>query len=205
MLSYLNELDTQLFWWINTHYNTPLDWIMWLASNRWVWDVLIPLVAIFLMYKQGWKRWWLMALGVILCFLLSDRISVMGFKDVVQRLRPCYEFEEGVRMFRTNKGGLYGFVSSHAANCMAVAMFFTLIAKSLPNRTRFIKILPYLFFGWALLVCYSRPYLGKHYPGDCLCGSILGLAVGAFVYFVYAKVIGNLERRSKSAPFLKEE
>ena len=119
-------------------------------------------------------------IGIVLCFLLSDRISVMVFKDVFCRLRPCHALDS-VRMYNTSCGGLYGFVSSHAANVCALAMFFTLrYRKKLQPRW----VLPVLMFGWAALVCYSRPYLGKHYPGDVVCGGLLGIVVGTIVFFI---------------------
>ena len=138
--------------------------------------------------RVGWRRWWLVLAGVGLCFLLSDRVTVMCFKDVFCRLRPCHALE-GVRMFHTRCGGLYGFVSSHAANASACALFLSLLYRynASPmstlrrNRSRLYTGLMAL---WVVLVCYSRPYLGKHYPGDVLCGALVGLALGALVFFL---------------------
>ena len=36
---------------------------------------------------------------------------------------------------------------------------------------------------WALATCYSRAYLGKHYPGDLICGALFGLLVGLIVWW----------------------
>lgn len=191
----LIELDTKIFWWINQHHCAPLDWLLWTASQSWSWAlVLIGVMGAVTLRKER-RRWWIVLLGIGLCFLLSDRISVMCFKDVVCRLRPCHALE-GVRMFHTGKGGLYGFVSSHAANVASLAMFLALRYKQMPRSSKHYW-LGWLMGIWALLVCYSRPYLGKHYPGDVVCGAILGLGIGALVWFVSTKVDALLEKKEK--------
>ena len=198
----LNSYDTAIFWWINSHHCPACDWIMWVASQGWSHAIVIVFALITIYIKKGWNQWWLLLLGIGLCYLLGDRISVMAFKDVVMRLRPCHALE-GVRMFHTHCGGQYGFVSSHAANCFSVAVFLSLVAtggrrrKAAPQKKEY-AILPYLMIMWAVLVGYSRPYLGKHYPGDVVCGAILGVAIGALVYFIYCKVLSWIQRRTSS-------
>ena len=124
----MNQVDTDLFYWINSHHTSWLDWVMWIASQGWSWGIVIAAAIIHMVTKADSRRWaslgWIVA-GVGLCFLLSDRISVLCFKDVFCRLRPCHALEN-VRMFRTSCGGLYGFVSSHAANVFSLALFLSL-------------------------------------------------------------------------------
>ena len=191
----MNQVDTDLFYWINSHHTSWLDWVMWIASQGWSWGIVIAAAIIHMVTKADSRRWaslgWIVA-GVGLCFLLSDRISVLCFKDVFCRLRPCHALEN-VRMFRTSCGGLYGFVSSHAANVFSLALFLSLYhakkASVHPKSSIFtFHLSPFTFhlslFIWACLVGYSRPYLGKHYPGDVVCGALLGLAVGTVVFFL---------------------
>ena len=191
----LKALDEQVFWWINSHHNTALDWGMWSVSQWWFWLVVIALVMFLVTLRKDRGNWMWVLLGIALCFLIADQISSNVIKDGVQRLRPCHALEN-VRMFHTTKGGLYGFVSSHAANAFAVAMFISLLyggrhdkslrdAESYHDRTPWI---PVLMMGWAVVCSYSRPYLGKHYPGDIICGALLGLGIGALVYFVISKI-----------------
>lgn len=201
MTETLNQWDTTLFWWVNSHHSAVGDWVLWVASQAWSWAIVILAVMLLLLPRIGWRRWWLLLLGVGLCFLLSDRISVMVFKDVVQRLRPCHALEE-VRMFQTSCGGAYGFISSHAANCCSVAMFLGLIAAGFPRQrsngqSGLRWVLPVVLAAWALVVCYSRPYLGKHYPGDVLCGAVVGVALGALVYFLYCKSANAVDNSSQ--------
>ena len=63
-------------------------------------------------------------------------------------------------------GGLYGFCSSHAANSMAIALLFSLLYKN--------KTATALLMLWVAVVCYSRMYLGAHYPTDIICGLVVG-------------------------------
>ena len=198
------QRDIDLFYWINSHHTPWLDWVMWVASQGWSWAVVLVAAIVYMAVRQSrWQWLWILG-GIGLCFLLSDRISVLCFKEVFCRLRPCHALE-GVRMFRTSCGGSYGFVSSHAANVFALAMFLSLwqrkhtrqerhtpqsLRDSSPNlgeqRLPRVSIFNFQFsiFAWACLVCYSRPYLGKHYPGDVVCGAALGLAVGGVVFCI---------------------
>jgi undecaprenyl-diphosphatase len=116
---------------------------------------------------------------IILGITLSDQISVHLFKNVFQRLRPCHEpaLEGLVHLVNGECGGLYGFVSSHATNSFYVALFSLLFI-----RKRWFTILMLL---WASVVGYSRIYLGVHYPGDVICGSMLGALVGWGIYKLY--------------------
>ena len=195
MIETLNNIDTEVFLFLNGIHCTVMDWTMWFLSSRWSW--LIALVAAYLAVTIRTfhlspftshlspftfhldKRWWLPLAAIGLCFLLADRGSVMLFKDTVCRLRPCHALPD-VHLFREGCGGQYGFVSSHAANAFALVTFFWLRYRK-KKSTRFV---PICLLVWAVLVCYSRIYLGKHYPGDILCGALFGLLVGWVVWWV---------------------
>ena len=198
------EIDKSVFWWVNSHHTDWLDWTMWVFSQSWSWLIVIVLAYYFTTIRHDRRSWlWVLA-GIAVCILLADKISTDAIKDGVQRLRPCYELD-GVRMFHTRKGGHYGFVSSHAANAFAVAMFLSLLyggkrntesgEQSAENSYRNIA-LPYLLFAWATVTGYSRAYLGKHYPGDIICGAVLGLGVGALVYFVISLIRRKIASKS---------
>lgn len=178
MLETLKDIDTQWFLWINSHHTTALDWTMWTLSQHWSWAVVIVLAFVLLTLRQEQRHWWLVTVGVVLCFLLADQGSVL-IKDTVCRLRPCHALED-VRMFRTHCGGQYGFVSSHAANAFAVALFFVL--RYWKRMKRQWPLL--LLIVWALATSYSRAYLGKHYPGDLVCGAILGCIIALIVWWL---------------------
>jgi undecaprenyl-diphosphatase len=129
-----------------------------------------------------------MALGLALCVLLADRISSGFFKPFVARLRPTHALGEAVHIVRDYRGGRYGFVSSHAANMFAVAVYSLLVVR----RTYFTVFM--LLF--ALFVSYTRIYLGVHYPLDIICGGLLGAGIGWGVAALY---------RLGTAKLLKQE
>lgn len=203
----LIELDTRLFIWINGHHCGISDWLLWIASQAWSWAIVLLFVWWYFSFyltrhsknnntgqQQVMLRsnvWWIILVGIVLCFLLSDRISVMCFKDVFQRLRPCHALED-VRMFHTHCGGKYGFVSSHAANVFSLAMFLTFFCRKYIIRKRWIG---WTLFCWAIVVGYSRPYLGKHYPGDVVCGALLGLIIGWVVYWIISKIAARVSSK----------
>ena len=195
MIDTLNAWDHSLFWWVNSHHCMVSDWLLWTVSQAWSWPLVIGGAYLAVCKRLGWQCWWTLLIGIALCFLLGDRISVMCFKDTVMRLRPCHEME-GVRMFLTHCGGKYSFVSSHAANSAATAMFLSLMATVKMPHAKPLKCLPWLMAFWVLLIDYSRPYLGKHFPGDVLCGSILGIAIGSILFALYCRIAPRLQSRS---------
>jgi undecaprenyl-diphosphatase len=183
MLEALNNFDTQLFYLINGHHCGGMDWVMWFLSSRWSWLIVLVTAYLFVAIKYDKKCWWLPLAAIGLCFLLADRGSVLIFKDTVCRLRPCHALEN-VHMFREGCGGQYGFVSSHAANAFALLTFFWLRYRKKVKEEKTLSNLLILFMAvWAVAMCYSRVYLGKHYPGDILCGAIFGVLVGWIVYW----------------------
>lgn len=73
-------------------------------------------------------------------------------------------------------GGLYGFVSSHAANTFGLAVFLNL------KMNGQLKYLRWLFV-YAIVVSYTRIYLGVHYPFDILLGATIGAIVAWISWF----------------------
>ena len=195
------DFDTALFRWVNGHHAPLLDWLLWTASQPWSWAAVLLAAYAWVLWRArhqggGARPWgWLLLAGMALCFALSDQVSVHGFKEVFQRPRPCHALE-GVRMFRTRCGGQYGFVSSHAANACSVALFWGLCALRICPRGARGRWLPLAaLLAWAAVVGYSRPYLGKHYPGDVACGALLGLAVGAAVYWMASAILRRISSK----------
>tara|TARA_B100001996_G_C18209965_1_gene419501 strand:- start:157 stop:543 length:387 start_codon:yes stop_codon:yes gene_type:complete len=117
---------------------------------------------------------------LLICFGLTDFIHVHFFKDVFLRLRPCWDPDIAtISRILVDKGGLYGFVSGHAANSTAIVTFFLL---SIRNINKWIK---YILIFWIFLVSYSRIYLGKHYPLDVFFGIILGFLIACVIFRVF--------------------
>lgn len=196
MFEQLEALDRSLFLYLNGLNAEWLDPVMWWISSITLW---IPLFLFFLYYayKKGGLPLCLTLLGgIAVCILLSDRISVMAFKEVFQRYRPTHNTEIMDLVHTVIKpngeeyrGGLFSFVSSHATNFMSLGTFLFLHFRRYSKYWRFL-------FLWVALVAYSRIYLGVHYPADLVCGAALGASIGALVYWASQKL---LRRFSKTA------
>ena len=161
------------------------DGLMLAVSARPTW---IPLYLFFLFLLQrrlAWKGllWAVPTIAVMI--LCSDSGSVMLFKETVQRLRPCHEpvLNGLVQLVPESCGGQYGFVSSHASNHFAIALFMIGALRGVPRWAA-----PLLLF-WAALIAYSRVYLGVHYPGDVFVGALYGGLAGSIFAWVFHKII----------------
>ncbi len=167
------ELDKELFLYLNSFHTGFWDTIMLMITRKETW-VPLYLIIVYFFIKNYRSKSVLVILFLALTVVASDQISVL-IKESVQRLRPVYEpsIEHLVHnVFR--KGGLHGFVSSHAANMFAIFGFTSLIFK---NR-RYL----FLMLFWALAISYSRIYAGVHYPLDILGGAILGWLIAFAMY-----------------------
>src|SRR5699024_9094530 len=122
---------------------------------------------------------------------ISDQVSSGVIKPLAARLRPSHNSDlmELVHLSKAGPGGMYGFVSGHATNCFALFIFLTLV---LNNKVKWVK---YLLLVWALLVSYSRIYVGVHYPGDVMAGALLGSLTG----YIIGKTYSYLGKRIKFA------
>ncbi|HHV40707.1 MAG TPA: phosphatase PAP2 family protein [Bacteroidales bacterium] len=178
----LVELDHKLFFFLNGAHNPVLDFVMKWLSNIYVWIPLYAILTAGLFYRFSRKKAWMALAAVLLVFVITDLVSAAVIKETVQRLRPSHRPEwEGMFRLLESKGGLYSFVSSHAANVFGLACISSLI-----YRKKRYTVAIYL---WAAAVSYSRIYVGKHFPLDILFGTLLGLLAGWFVFWLYKKVL----------------
>lgn len=193
MLEKLIAFDTRLFLWLNSH-NSPLwDNIMWFVSGKLEWLPLYLIFVALIIYRFRWKSIGIV-ISIIVAITLADQLAVEAFKEVFERLRPSHnpEIQHLVHIVNGYRGGQFGFVSNHAANSFAFAMFIVLLFR--------IKYISMFIFFWAILVSYSRIYLGVHYPGDILGGAILGMGIASMVFIFYkllSKIIMNKLNPSK--------
>jgi undecaprenyl-diphosphatase len=150
---------------------------MYAISGKIIWVPLYLAILVYIGIKYK-RRFLIIVLFIIIAATLADQTSVL-IKNLVQRLRPCHEpsFEGLVHMVNGECGGRFSFVSSHATNSFNVALVSLMFIK---KRWFTVSIII-----WAAVIGYSRIYLGVHYPGDVLCGSMLGALIGWSIYRLY--------------------
>ena len=174
-IQYLNDIDGQLLLLINNAHNSFFDEFFYTFSGRHVWIALYVALIAYCVIRWKAQGLWIV-LALIASVVLADQISAHLIKPLVCRLRPTHDpiLAQYVHLVHEYRGGLYGFVSSHAANCFAIATLTTLFSKD--------RLLATTLFTWASINAYSRMYLGVHYPGDILCGTIIGVLIALCLY-----------------------
>lgn len=164
------EADRNIFLFLNSFHSPFFDEVMRIISMRSVW-IPLYLYIIFLLVLRYRGKVWIALLFALLLVVITDQASTL-LKNAVERLRPCHEpsLEGMVHLVGNRCGGMYGFVSSHAANTFGIAAFTSPLVQK--------KWFAWTLFIWASVVAYSRIYLGVHYPGDVLGGALLGIIAG---------------------------
>jgi undecaprenyl-diphosphatase len=169
-LSALGAADRWLLLKINRDWTAPsLDALMPVVTDlhRVPWFLYGVAPAALALWLWKGRRHALKVLVVAaIAVAASDVLAYRVVKQWVERPRPEHSVS-GV-ILRAPANGYYGFPSNHAANMGAAAAVLTV---AYPGGA-------FAFGGLALLVAYSRVYVGAHYPGDALAGLLLGWAIG---------------------------
>jgi len=193
MLDYFEAIDRSIVLAINSLHTPLLDEIMWLISGKIIW-IPMYLFLIYLAYQHfGKKNTIYFVLLVITAIALSDLVSSKVIKESIERYRPSHNLalEPQLHFYKQKngelyQGGEYGFVSSHAANFFALALLVGLIFKE--NAPKLI----YTLFSIAILIGFSRIYLGVHYLSDIIGGAIVGTTISYLIWkYVWMKRVVN--------------
>lgn len=177
MLETLNHWDTQLFLFLNGLHTPFMDRVMWFVSGKIQWLPLYLVILALFIHRFRWRTLWIL-LGTAVLITMSDQATTHLFKETLQRLRPCHQPQLAglVHLVNDYCGGMYGFVSGHASNSFAIAVFTGMFVR---HRYYWMGILC-----WATLVGYSRIYLGVHFPGDIIGGAVLGSLLACGVHHI---------------------
>lgn len=179
----LENLDFTLFRLINQTLSAAwLDQFMILLSSKYFWIPLYLLIIFRIFRFNAVKKSMVMILFLILAFAVSDSFSSRIMKPVFKRKRPFLHQELTARLPDGPAGSKYGFVSSHSANFFAVLLLSGLFFGF--NRKQLLA-----WLSMAVLVAYSRVYLGVHFPGDVFGGALLGVLVASGLWFLYRRLL----------------
>lgn len=184
MLHKIQQLDTQIFLSLNGLHTPWVDTFMYWVTQRNTWIPLYALLIIWLIWQYKQRAAGMIA-SLILTIIVADQTASTLLKPNIQRLRPCHVsyLQNKVHLVVESCGGTYGFASSHAANSFGLAMALWLMVG------RQFKWLGYFFFPWAVLVSYSRIYVGVHYPLDVLAGALIGCGAAYLSVWGIEKII----------------
>lgn len=171
MLDWIIEIDTNLFLFFNQLGNRKWDWFWLSITEKWT-SIPVFFILLVLTYKKyNFKRVGVLCLAIFLIILISDQLANLS-KYIFERPRPCNEDFMKYGRFIAKRCGKYGFYSAHASTTFALSVFFI---KALKDHYPKIK---YWLLIWAVILTYSRIYIGVHYPSDIIVGCIIGVFIG---------------------------
>ncbi|MFD1292685.1 phosphatase PAP2 family protein [Lutibacter holmesii] len=179
MIDSLINYDVELLIFLNNLGTTKWDGFWLFMTNKYS-AIPLYILLLFFTYKYyGFKKTIVVLVFIALLIAVSDQTSNL-FKYGFKRLRPCHNetIQPLIRLVKASCGGKYSYFSAHAANSMAIAIFFGMLFK---KQQRFLLSVLVL---WALIVAYSRVYIGVHFPLDILTGVFFGSVYGFLFYTI---------------------
>lgn len=181
--SKIQDMDMQVLSIFNGSDNIMLDQMVQILTSGLTWIPLYVMLFFVVMRNNETMGQIVLVVGsAIFCVLFADGLVDGIIKQLAERWRPSNDptFKYMVQVVDDIRLKGYSFCSAHAANTMSLAVFFSLLIRS--------KLLTITLVIWSLINCWTRLYLGVHYPSDILCGMIIGIIVGILVYLLYYKI-----------------
>ena len=199
MWDLIEKADHGLFYLINRDGQTDFfDILMPIFSNLNYFVVPFGLVFIFLLVKKNVKLR-VLAFTILLLILVSDNLCTLVFKEIFNRPRPYHSISNVHMYYRVSKkwsttpqlkekvyGKSHSLPSCHATNMFAIAILLSFYFR---------QFWP-VFYLIALLVGYSRIYLGDHFPLDVFAGGVAGTLTGLLFVLASKRVIGMVEKKN---------
>ena len=177
MLDLINTIDNNFLFWV--HLNLPnvvLDISMPFITDEKNWRFPIALLIFTLGFKSG-KKGKLCLVILIISLGLTDAISAHILKPFFERIRPSHLNLDGINLL-VSKGGKWSMPSNHAANIFSLATVLSYFYTSFK---------PPLYL-LAIIIAFSRVYVGVHFPGDVIVGGLIGYFIALTVLTFWGKL-----------------
>jgi undecaprenyl-diphosphatase len=184
------DLDKELLLWFNGSQSLYLDSLVRTLTNGWTWlPLYLSLCFVVIKNNDTVQKILFVIACAGLCILIAGTVDDEIVKPTVARWRPTHDPQIGmlVDIVDGYRGGLYGFFSAHASNTFSLTIFFWWLMRS--------RLLTTAMVLWSLTNCWTRLYLGVHYPGDILVGLCWGFISGSLVFLFYHRVTRNQKRK----------
>ena len=184
----LIALDKECLLVVNGSDSLYLDRVAHVLTTALTWlPLYLSLFYVVLHNNENFRKVLCVLAGAGLCVLLAGSIDDLIVKPTVARWRPTHDPEIGLLVDTVDgyRGGSYGFFSAHASNTFSIAIFFGWLIRS--------RLLSIALVIWLFTNCWTRLYLGVHFPGDILVGLTWGLIVGTSVYYFFYRVTRKME------------
>lgn len=188
----LMDMDLALLHFFNGGENLLMDQMVWVLTSGWTWIPLyLALFYIVMRNNETMPQIGLVVFSAVLCVFFADGIVDGIVKPMISRWRPSNDpiIKYSINVINNMRLKDYGFCSAHAANTMSLAVFFSLLIRS--------RMMSFSLVAWSLLNCWTRLYLGVHYPSDIICGLGIGCVVGFLVYLLYYKLYYKISPKIK--------
>ena len=190
-MSHINDIDQYLLLLLNGSDSLFLDRLMTFLTTGMTW-IPLYLALLYMVVKNNETMGQILlaascAIGAVLLTASVDNLLV---KPLVARPRPCNEvaIKYMVDVVYRLSDRDFSFFSAHAANTSSLAVFFILLVRH--------KLFTIAMIAWSLVNCFTRLYLGFHYPSDILCGLLFGSLVGFVAYLVYLRIFNKISPES---------
>ena len=188
----LIALDKQWLLAVNGSDSLFLDRMAHVLTTAMTWlPLYLSLFYVVLHNNENFRKVLCVLAAAGLCVLLAGSVDDLIVKPAVARWRPTHDPEIGllVDIVDGYRGGKYGFFSAHASNTFSIAILFCWLIRS--------RLLSIALVIWSLTNCWTRMYLGVHFPGDILVGLTWGFTVGTLVYYIYYRVTKRLSTSNR--------
>ena len=186
MIDNLDLLDKRILIWVHQNCsNSVFDVIMPKITDQNNWIIFIALLTICLAFRLGKKGKIALSL-LIISVALTDMFCAQVLKPYFERLRPSHVNLEGLNLL-VSKGGKWSMPSNHASNMFVLA---TIISTFYSKTKAGIFLI-------AILVSFSRVYVGVHYPMDVIVGASIGTIIATIIISLWSFLKLNQLKKNK--------